>query len=267
MIRSLHSCAALLALAGPVHAADGLSLGIGLDYSRGDYGSDTHTDILSIPLTARVDTGRWSLRASLPWLQVEGDPNVLPAVGPVDNLNPLGRGRCGLLCNDPPPQGGERGRASGLGDLSLAASYAVPTGGAMGVDLSVNAKIATADEDKSLGTGANDYGVAIDLYRDFNGTALFGGAGYTRLGSSEYIDVDAVRSGNAGISQRAGKGRLGLMYDYREAATNGFEDRRDVVGFFSAPSGRDGGFQLYLSKGLSDGGPEWGAGTRFMHAF
>jgi threonine dehydrogenase-like Zn-dependent dehydrogenase len=32
---------------------------------------------------------------------------------------------------------------------------------------------------------------------------------------------------------------------------------RDVVGFMTVPSGTAGRFQLHLSKGLSDGGPDW----------
>lgn len=258
---------ALLPLAPAAAAADGFSLGIGTDYTRGDYGSGTTTEIVSIPVTARIDSGNWSLHASLPWLHVEGDPDVLPSVGPVDNLNPLGRGRGGLLGGEPPTGATERGSASGIGDLILAATYSLPTGNALGVDLSANAKIATADEDRSLGTGANDYGVAIDLYRDFGGTLLFGGAGYTRLGDSRYIEVDGVLGGNLGISRQAGKARIGVMYDYREAAADGYDDRRDVTGFLSTQAGANGRFQFHLSQGLTDGGPDWGAGTRFVHTF
>jgi hypothetical protein len=270
MIRSSLLSLALLALAGQAHAIDGFSLGVGVDYSSGEYGSDTTTDILSIPLSARVDSGNLSLRASLPWLHVSGDPNVLPATGRVNNLNPIGRGRGGLagIPGGGADQTAERGSTSGIGDLSLAAIYSIPTGGALGVDLAFNAKIATADEDKSLGTGANDYGVAIDLYRDFDGTMLFGGAGYTQLGDSDYIEVDSVLSGNFGVGWRAGnRGRLGLMYDYREAASSSFEDRSDLTGFFSAPASSGGRFQLYVSKGLSDGSPDWGAGASFLQSF
>ncbi|MBB5016350.1 transporter [Rehaibacterium terrae] len=268
MIRPSLICAALLA-AGLTHAADGLSVGAGLNYSTGDYGSDTTTEIFSVPITARLDSGNWSFRASLPWLRVSGDPNVLPGVGLVPNLNPVGRGRLPVI-GGPPPAGQdtpERGTASGIGDLTLAATWSMPTGTALGVDFSVNAKIATADEDKGLGTGANDYGVAVDLYRDFDGTLLFGGLGYTRLGSSRFIDVDDVLGGNLGIGRRIGSGQLGLMYDYREAASSGFDARRDLMAFFNAPAGAAGKLQVYLSKGLSDGSPDWGAGLSLTRSF
>lgn len=266
MIRSPLLAIALLATSLPAAAADGVGFGVGIDYNSGDYGGDTTTTIVSIPFSARLDAGNWTFKASLPWLRVDGDPDVLPSIGLVDNLNPIGRGRGGLL-GGTPDEGAERGRASGIGDLNLTATYSLPLAGAFDVDLSANAKIATADEDKGLGTGANDYGVAIDLSRDFDGTTLFGGIGHTWLGDARYIAIDSARSGNLGVSQRVGRGRVGLMYDYREAAASGFDHRRDVVGFMTLPSGSAGRLQLHLGKGLSDGGPDWGAGASFTRAF
>lgn len=268
MTRSLLFCATLL-LAGAAHAEDGFSLGIGADYSSGDYGSDITTEILSVPVTARFNTGDWSFRASLPWLRVDGDPNVLPGVGLVDNLNPVGRGRGGLVTPPPSEEEQASGSASGIGDLTLAATYSVPTGGPFGVDLTANAKIATADEDKGLGTGANDFGAAVDLYRDFDGTMLFGGVGYTMLGESTYVDVDGVMSANVGVSQKVGAAgaRLGVAYDHRQSAASGFDDRQEMTGFYSVPTGNNGRFQVYALKGLSDGSPDWGAGVSFSAGF
>jgi hypothetical protein len=235
------------------------SFGIGVDYSSGDYGSDVTTEILSVPVTARARSGNWGFRASLPWVRVSGDPNVLPSVGLVDNLNPVGRGRDGI--GGAPVQGQtETGTASGIGDLTLGATYSLPTGSALGVDLGVNAKIGTADADKGLGTGANDYGVSVDLYRDFDGTMLFGGAGYTRLGTSPFIDVDSIGSGNVGVSQRVGASRVGGMVEYRGATVSGLDPRVDAVGFLNVPTGGKGTFQVYLSRGLTDSSPTWGVG-------
>ncbi|MGV8941196.1 MAG: transporter [Lysobacter sp.] len=257
--------AALAALSGASHAAE-TRFAIGADYSTGDYGSETTTEILSIPVTAQLDTGNWTLRASVPWLRVSGDPNVVPGVGLVDNLNPTGRGRGGLLgggtANTP-----QRGEASGVGDLTLHAGYAVPTGAAVGVDLGVNAKIATADKDKGLGTGANDYGLSVDLYRDFSDTLLFGGVGYTWLGDSEYIETASVASANVGIARAVGSGRLGVMLDHRKATSNAFDDRREVTGFYNVGTGTGPRVQLYASHGLTDGSPDWGAGVAVSTGF
>jgi hypothetical protein len=262
-------CAALLA-AGSAQAADGFSLGAGLDYSSGDYGSDVTTEILSVPVAAKYITGNWTFKGSLPWLDVSGDPNVLPGLGKVNNTNPNGRGRGKGNGNAPqptPPPTAESGSASGIGDLRLSATYAFDTGSPLGVDLTGNVKVATADEDKSLGTGADDYGVALDLYRDFDGTMLFGGVNYTVLGDSDFIDVDAVAGGNIGASRHIGGGDLGLMYDYRQAASNDSDDRSELIGFYGFGAGAAGRMQVYGSAGLSDGSPQWGAGLSYMHAF
>ena len=268
MTRTLVFCAMAL-LASAAHAEDGFSLGLGADYTSGDYGSDITTEIFSVPFTARLNHGDWSFRASLPWLRVDGDPNVLPGLGPVTNLNPAGRGRGGPGGAPPVEEEPVSGSASGIGDLSLAATYSMPTGGPLGVDLTANAKIATADEDKGLGTGANDFGVAVDLYRDFDGTMLFGGVGYTGLGESTYIDVDGVVSGNVGVSQKVGAGgaRLGAVYDYRQSAASGFDDRHELTGFYTLPTGTSSRVQLYALKGLSDGSPDWGAGVSYNAGF
>lgn len=255
----------LLLAAGVAHADDGFSLGIGADYSTGDYGSDTTTKILSIPVSARYATGDWTFKASLPWVRVEGDANVVPGLGSLLNLNPIGRGRGNSGGGTTAPTSGT---TSGIGDLRLAATYAIPLQGSWGVDLTGNVKVATADEDKGLGTGANDYGAAIDAYRSVGtATTLFGGVGYTVLGDSDYIEVDSVFNGNVGVSQKLGNSSVGVMYDYREPTSEASDDRSEVTGFYSFPTSDTSKMQLYATKGLTDGSPDWGAGVSFTAGF
>jgi hypothetical protein len=254
---------ALLLAVGAARADDGITLGIGADYSSGDYGTTTTTDIWSVPLSARYTSGDWTWKASLPWMRVSGNAGVVPGLGNVGNLNPNGRGRGrgnAITSSD-------SGSASGIGDLRLTGTYSFPGTAATGVDLTANVKVATADEDKGLGTGANDYGLALDLYRDFSGTTLFGGVGYTMLGDSDYIDTDSVWNANLGASWAVGSGSLGVMYDWRAAATETADDRSEVTGFYSIRSGDAAKWQLYATKGLSDGSPEWGAGVALTYAF
>ncbi len=256
----------LASLAGAAQAADGPSLSVGADYSAGKYGTDTRTEIFSIPVTARYATGQWSFKASLPWVRVKGDPNVIPGVGSVTNTNPRGRGRpAGTGTGTDAPV--QSSTASGIGDLRLAATYSFDTGTPLGVDLTANAKIATAEEDKGLGTGANDFGMAVDLYRDFDGTTVFGGVSYTALGNSDFIDASGVAGANVGVSRRVGSGSLGMSYDWRQAASDGFDDRSEVTGFYTMPAGQAGKVQLYALAGLSDGSPDWGAGVNFTRGF
>lgn len=258
-------CAALALASLGAQADDGLALSFGADYSSGDYGSDTTTDIFSIPVTAKWTSGAWSFKASLPWLRIDGDPNVVPGVGTVVNANPRGRGRGNG--GAPAPGTPEEGTASGIGDLRLSATFAFDTGGPLGVDLTANLKVATADEDKGLGTGANDYGLALDLYRDFDGTTVFGGVGYTAMGDSDFIDVDSVMGANAGLSRKFGPGSLGASYEWREAASDGFDDRSELMAFYSVATEGGSRWQVYALAGLSDGSPDIGAGFSYTIAY
>lgn len=265
--------AALLSLASAAHAEDGFSLGVGVEYQSGTFGTGIDTAIVQVPFTATVNQGAWSFQASLPWMRVDGASSVVPGLGTVPNSTAIGRGR-GVI----PPIGGtdpgtgtdatvQESSASGIGDLTLAATYAIPMGDAAGVSLTGNAKLATADEDQGLGTGANDYGVAIDAWRTVGSATLFGGAGYTRLGESPYIDADAVANANAGVSFTAGSGRVGALYNWRESPSSLTDERSEVTGFVTLPGGERNQFQLYATKGFSDGSPDWGAGVTFTAGF
>src|SRR5688572_25501468 len=114
---------ALSVCAGNAAGADGeLSLGVGFNYSEGDYGTSQTTEILSIPVTARYERDRWIFKLTVPYLRVSGPSNVIPGVGQTSNANPNGRGR---------GQGGgavagttTTGTASGLGDIVASATYA-----------------------------------------------------------------------------------------------------------------------------------------------
>lgn len=262
-MRTLQLVFPLLFLATAAHAADGARIGIGAESSGGRYGTQSTTRIDSVPVTVSGRRGAWSVRASLPWIRVEGDANVVPGLGGVPNTNPLGRGRTGLPIIDPAPGADpvpQRGTASGIGDLRLAGTYTI-TGAKAGVGVTANAKIATADEDKGLGTGANDYGASIDAYRNVGTTTLFGGIGYTRFGQSRHIGVEAAANANAGVSVAAGRGRVGMQVDWREAVTREAEARRDATGFYARPVGRAGEVQVFAGKGMSDGSPDWSAGV------
>ena len=256
-----------LAVGGAAQAEDGFSAGIGADYSSGDYGSDTTTRIFSVPVSAKYVTGDWTFKASVPWMRVDGDANVVPGLGSIENTNPRGRGR-GNNNPNPDPTAPTSGTTSGIGDLRLSATYAIPMEGNWGVDLTGNVKLATADEDKGLGTGANDYGAAVDVFRDFDGTTAFGGVSYTVLGDSDYIDVGSVAGANLGVSRKLGTSNsLGVMYDWRQAASDDADARSEVTGFFTVPAGESGKVQLYATKGLSDGSPDWGAGVNLTTGF
>src|SRR3954467_9024520 len=101
-------------------AEDGtFSLGTGLTYTSGDYGTSTTTKILSIPFTARYDLDRWTLKATIPYLRISGGSSVIPGLGTVPNSNPRGRGRGAAGTTTTTTDS----TASGWGDLVTSVTY------------------------------------------------------------------------------------------------------------------------------------------------
>ena len=75
---------AAAALFSHIALADGnVTLKTGLDYTSGTYGTNTSTEITSIPFIANYETGNWSFKATVPYVQIQGADNVIAGVGVV----------------------------------------------------------------------------------------------------------------------------------------------------------------------------------------
>jgi len=61
----------------PVCAQGVLSIGGGADYSSGEYGKVETTSVSMVYLNAKYETGRWTYRATLPYLRISGPANVV----------------------------------------------------------------------------------------------------------------------------------------------------------------------------------------------
>jgi len=162
------------------------------------------------------------------------------------------------------------GSASGLGDVIAAATYEAYHNKAanFGIDLTGKVKFGTADENKGLGTGKNDYTAAVDMYKGFGAWTVFGGVSYTVLGSSPYIRLNNVFGANVGASYKLSQqSSIGAYYDYREKAASTSFARSELTGYYSYKFASAWKAQAYVSKGFSDGSPDWGAGASVVYSF
>jgi hypothetical protein len=228
--------------------------GAGLHYSRGDYGTGETTSITALTFTARHETGRWTFRGSVPYLWISGSNAVVPGFGPV-------RGG--------PPSGGTSS-ASGLGDITLSATYAAHYDPAnqWGLDVSGKVKLATADEEERLGTGENDLGVGAEIYKAFGRLTAFFGIAYTEFGTSSLFNADNAMSYSLGASYRLDeRDSVGLVYDEREPITRGAPRLEELTGFFTRRIARGWQAQAYVLVGFADGSPDWGAGVSAAYPF
>src|SRR6202007_1573076 len=217
----------LLAFAQGALAADSgeFSLGVGFNYSSGEYGTSTATEILSIPIIARYDRGPWIFKLTVPYLRISGGTSVVPGVGRVTSTNPRRRG-----------EGAAEATASGLGDIVAAATYTAFYNSAttFGVDVTGRVKLGTADRDQGLGTGENDYGMQVDAYKTYDRVTYFAGIGYTELGSSPFIQLNSVLNATAGASYKVDeRNSAGLSLDTRERASPSGSAQRELTAFWT----------------------------------
>lgn len=253
------------------HAADGFSIGTGVNYSTGNYGSDITTEIWSVPFTASYQSDRWTFGLSIPYLHVHGSGNVIPGTGPVDNTNPLGRGLDQLLGGGSAPTGGDTSTAAaGAGDLVASAGYRLFSSDdrSFGIVVTGKIKFGTADVNKGLGTGENDYGVSLDTYKALGKWTPFGGIGWTNYTSSPYIRLDNAIHANAGMDYRlADKDNLGVAYNYRQRIAAGGASQSEVTAYWAHKFNPRLRLQGQATGGMTNGSPDWGVGTSINYSF
>ncbi|MEI7036872.1 transporter [Fulvimonas yonginensis] len=260
----------LLLGASAVDAGDGrFSVGTGANYSTGKYGTDTSTDIWSVPVTASWQNDRWTLKLTVPYIGISGSGDVIPGAGSVNNGNPRGRGR-GRGGNGAGGSTAGTGSASGLGDIVASAGYELFSSAdhSAGLDLTGKVKFGTADANKGLGTGKNDYGLALDTYKVSGDWTVFGGVGWMKYGSSQYIRLQNGFNANVGAGLRLGDtDDVGAYYYYREKIAEGGAAQSELTAYWNHKIGADWRLQSYVMGGLADGSPDWGVGATVKYLF
>ena len=245
----MRSLAAWLALCSASAWAADLSLGVGFNYSEGDYGTATTTSILSVPVTARYETARWIFKVTVPYVEVSGDTAVVPGIGRVDR---------------PRTDGTE----AGLGDIVASATYGLyyDKASKLGVDVTGKVKFGTADE--GLGTGEEDVSLLVEPFKTFDRVTVFGSLGYHVLGASALVAVNDVWSASLGASYRVDdRDSVGVAYDWRERVSARSGAVSELTAFWARKLDRQWKAQVYVLKGFSTGSPDWGIGASVAYAF
>ena len=229
------------------------TLSTGFDYSSGTYGGSQSTDILYIPFIGKYELEQWVFKLTVPYIRVTGPGTVIPGVGTV-----AGRSTVPITTE------------SGLGDVVAAATYAFDMGDASApaLDLTAKIKFGTADENKGLGTGENDYSVQVDIYKTFDRITGFGTLGYSILGSSPSIPLNNVFYGAVGASYKFNdevSGGLSLYLRQAPSSTSG--DQADLTAFVTYKFDPLWKLQGYVLTGLANGSPDWAIGALIGRSF
>ena len=229
------------------------SLTTGFDYSTGKYGGKEDTDITSVPVIAKYDIDRWVFKLTIPYVTITGPGDVVPGIGQVRNTTTT-----------------RRTTESGLGDIVAGVSYNLFDGsnGMPMIDLTGKVKFGTADEDKGLGTGENDYTAQVDVYKGFGAFTALGTVGYRVYGDTSTTTLDNVFFASVGgVYKLAPNTSTGLIYDYRPATSSSGSAVSEMMAFISQKITDHWKAQGYLVGGFADGSPDYGVGALVGYVF
>lgn len=244
----------LVCVATPALAAEdtGFTVTTGIDYSSGDYGTGSDTNIIVVPVSLRYKAGDLRLTATVPWLRIDGSSAI------------VGDGQGGIVIDPNAP----RTVRSGIGDVSLGAAWGIPEERlGFGLDLSARVKLPTAKASRGLGTGKTDVSVAAEISKQVGAVTPFVNVGYRMPGDPAGIDLHNAWYGSAGASLTLGRSVVIVSYDYREATSDLARDSEEIFAAFSTPVAERLNLTVYGSAGLTKGAADFGIGTMIAVRF
>ena len=260
-IASLLLSSLLLSTASSSNAEGKLGVGTGFDYSSGEYGGTSSTDMTYIPFDIKYLHDEFALKLTVPYIRISSEDNKV-----------VGGGSNVVVLDSSKETTAESETQSGLGDIFFAATYFLYEGDENNplipmVDLTGKVKFPTADDEKGLGTGETDYSMESDLTWFTDEFAIFGTIGYKFLGSPETYELNNVAYGSIGFAYQVGPGfSTGLMYDVKQATSDTGSGMSEATAYISYKFTDNLKFLLYGVKGFSDGSADYGIGCTLSYA-
>lgn len=227
-----------------------IEMSSGVDYEEGDYGTGQKIRKTSVPVAVKITSGRLQLAASLPYTRLEAPSNVV-----------TGGGLLGLpIIVDPTKPPGGKQRRQGIGDLTLGATYAIPTS-AVDVALSGEVKLPTAG--KNLGTGRTDYAIAAEASKRIGNVTPFVGVGYTMPGDPDGYSLRNSLSLRGGVAANLGeRTRAYVAYSHSQSVSESLPDEQQITTGINTAVTKGLSVGVYGAAGLSEGAADVGAGIR-----
>lgn len=216
------------------------ALSIGVYYADGDFGEEVDTLIRYFPLSYEASIGKWGFQLLVPHLQVTGPGSVLINIGGVTRA----------------VAGTQETTSRGMGDSVATVIYRMDpiSPAAPFVDLRLDVKIPSADEEKSLGTGETDVSLQLDLSRSVGNYALFASLGYNFRGRSDIFEgLEDSAFAQVGFARPFNeRWSAGLFYDFREPASSFSRETHELVPYFTWQFSRRWSFTGLASWGFTD---------------
>jgi hypothetical protein len=224
--------------------------------SNGSYGTALNTNVLLGLTTLSLANGNFKFTASIPYMRISGRGLVVfDASG-----NPIVINRRASAAPDV---------RTGWGDVNLSASYTIPSSvlDDFEVRLTGIAKLPTAPTRRRLSTGEADFGMSVDVSRQFGAWGPFVTVGYLDRGKPTGFTLYSTTSVSAGTSLLLSENLVAVAsYDFDSADTPLVPAAHELFGSLSWI--RDDRITLtgYGTVGLSAGSPDMGIGFLISYA-
>ena len=209
--------------------------------SNGDYGNDSTTEIVALPVAVKWRSKDWTLKANTAWIQVSG-PGTVDSGG---TGRPVGH------------------KEQGLGDTFLSASLRSDAITRLPSEVTARVKVPTGRASQGLGTGAADFELRADLFKAVGASTLFGGLGYRWRGDADWVALNNTASATAGLDARvASQLNVGGFVSGAEATSDVAAPSLDINVYTSLRGNANRSYVVYALKGLRNGSPDWGVGVQ-----
>ena len=239
-------------LLGNVATAGDYTFSTGVEYTKGKYGTSLDTTILQVPFKLEYATEQYALSVVVPYVQIRGSEDVIFS----------GTTKSPMFSTS--TKSNVKHTDSGLGDISLSGTYQLQKEikTRPWIAITGKLKLGTADENKRLGTGENDYAVQLELAKK----AIHGFIGYKLIGDTSIINFNDVTYGAVGITIPAGnKWSTVTEYYTEQASVSGVKNIQELSFSMSKTLKDNKRFGWYLIKGFTNSSPEWGAGVTLSY--
>ena len=281
---------AVLAQFTTAHADTRVQASSGLQYSDGKYGETTSTSALVVPFSVRATFGAWSIRASVPYVMVDGPADVSEIIddssgrgtssgsgssGSGSGSGTSGRdgsgsgsGGSGGGDDDDPVDLVTADRSeSGIGDASIALTYSLDSIGDSPayVDFTGRVRLPTGSEEDGLGVGATDYVALSEIGWDGDAGGAFVSAGRRFLGAVDDVErVDGWQASIGGWINVSDSAVVGAYYDWRNSSVRDGEDPSSVEAYVSWRLNDAWKVEVNGGIGLSDASADYTGGLTLI---
>lgn len=239
-------------LMGNMAIAGDYTFSAGVEYTNGDYGASIDTAMLQIPFTLGYTDDQYAWSVTVPYVRISGSEDVVFS-GTTHSPKFTTTTTSNVKSTD-----------AGLGDITLSGTYQLQEETKVSPWLAFTGKIklGTADENKRLGTGENDYAVQAEIAKK----AFHAFIGYKLVGDTSTVNFNDVSYGAVGITFPVNKNWTSVAEFYTEqAAVSGVDNVQELSLSLSKSLNDKKKMSVYVLKGLTNSSPDWGAGVTISY--